>query len=278
MALGDVPEEGHEKMLEENRRTRPGPMHRQDKSCRKRKICTDSTAYSTSSEHWLRERILLPRRCSFLMPVPDRLMSFMVEAGFGMPSSCGISFSTLYSFQHLWSIGGRSPIRSISRGLDPWEMVDQYFGTRPPVPANGPSTKEAFAIRMVWLRERLQYIPTDADEPTLRQLIEYQQPGQDQQEGRLLHWRSRLDRVTLDEELRFRWTPYITQGMQALIPDWMRSQARQKRQCMPDRLVEWYDGWRRRRTPEVIVTVHDGDFRGTQQYYEWRLNRSGSKR
>ncbi|MED6111226.1 hypothetical protein PIB30_050625 [Stylosanthes scabra] len=31
----------------------------------------------------LRERILLPRRCSFLMPVPDRLMSFMKEAGFG---------------------------------------------------------------------------------------------------------------------------------------------------------------------------------------------------
>ncbi|MED6188715.1 hypothetical protein PIB30_088594 [Stylosanthes scabra] len=31
----------------------------------------------------LREKILLPRRCSFLMPTPDRLMPFMVEAGFG---------------------------------------------------------------------------------------------------------------------------------------------------------------------------------------------------
>ncbi|MED6206935.1 hypothetical protein PIB30_031277 [Stylosanthes scabra] len=38
----------------------------------------------------------------------------------------------------------------------------------------------------------------------------------------------------------------------------------------PYRLVEWYDGWRRRRTLEVMVTVHDGDFRGTQQYYEWQ--------
>ncbi|MED6220388.1 hypothetical protein PIB30_044328 [Stylosanthes scabra] len=31
----------------------------------------------------LRERVLLPRCCSFLMPVPDRLMLFMIEAGFG---------------------------------------------------------------------------------------------------------------------------------------------------------------------------------------------------
>ncbi|MED6199068.1 hypothetical protein PIB30_072461 [Stylosanthes scabra] len=31
----------------------------------------------------LRERILLPRRCSFLMPVLDRLMPYMMEAGFG---------------------------------------------------------------------------------------------------------------------------------------------------------------------------------------------------
>ncbi|MED6194372.1 hypothetical protein PIB30_027882 [Stylosanthes scabra] len=38
--------------------------------------------------------------------------------------------------------------------------------------------------------------------------------------GRLLQWRSRLDRVTLDQ---FCWTPYHALGMQALIPDWMRS-------------------------------------------------------
>ncbi|MED6113917.1 hypothetical protein PIB30_075289 [Stylosanthes scabra] len=45
----------------------------------------------------------------------------------------------------------------------------------------------------------------------------------------------------------------------------------------PERLQEWYDGWRRRRTPEVMVTVHNGDLRGTQQYYEWfaRVARHG---
>ncbi|MED6208919.1 hypothetical protein PIB30_049691 [Stylosanthes scabra] len=48
-------------------------------------------------------------------------------------------------------------------------MVDQYLGARLPAPANGPSPKEAFAIRMVWLREKLQHIPADADEHTLRQ-------------------------------------------------------------------------------------------------------------
>ncbi|MED6129505.1 hypothetical protein PIB30_108619, partial [Stylosanthes scabra] len=35
--------------------------------------------------------------------------------------------------------------------------------------------------------------------PLAERLIGYQQPGRDQQEGRLLHWRSRLDSVTLDE-------------------------------------------------------------------------------
>ncbi|MED6175151.1 hypothetical protein PIB30_075667 [Stylosanthes scabra] len=31
----------------------------------------------------LRERVLLPRRCSFLMPAPDALLPFLEEAGFG---------------------------------------------------------------------------------------------------------------------------------------------------------------------------------------------------
>ncbi|MED6127090.1 hypothetical protein PIB30_084834 [Stylosanthes scabra] len=71
----------HEKMLGSNGRTVLGPTRKQDKSRRNRKICTDIAASGTSSEHW--ERVLLPRRCSFLMSVPDRLMPFMVEAGFG---------------------------------------------------------------------------------------------------------------------------------------------------------------------------------------------------
>ncbi|MED6208920.1 hypothetical protein PIB30_049692 [Stylosanthes scabra] len=61
-------------MLGANGRTKPGSTRRQDKSRRKRKICTDSTASDTSPEHW---------RCSFLMPVPDRLISFVVKARFG---------------------------------------------------------------------------------------------------------------------------------------------------------------------------------------------------
>ncbi|MED6160869.1 hypothetical protein PIB30_055282 [Stylosanthes scabra] len=54
---------------------------------------------------------------------------------------------------------------------------------------------------------------------------------------------------------QFRWTPYDSNEMQALIPDWMRSQPK---------VYTW------RRSPEVLVTVHfGGDPRGTQQYYEW---------
>ncbi|MED6209321.1 hypothetical protein PIB30_053546 [Stylosanthes scabra] len=65
----------------------------------------------------LRERVLLPRRCSFLMPVPDKLMPFMIEAGFGHAILLRDLFSTRCSFQHLWSVGGRRLIRSISRGV-----------------------------------------------------------------------------------------------------------------------------------------------------------------
>ncbi|MED6128186.1 hypothetical protein PIB30_095165, partial [Stylosanthes scabra] len=46
----------------------------------------------------------------------------------------------------------------------------------------------------------------------------------------------------------------------------------------PQRLSTWYEGWQRRRSPEVLVTVHfGGDPHGTQQYYEWfaRVARRG---
>ncbi|MED6157822.1 hypothetical protein PIB30_027080 [Stylosanthes scabra] len=42
-----------------------------------------STTIITSQASWLREKVLLPRYCSFLMPVPERLMPFMEEARFG---------------------------------------------------------------------------------------------------------------------------------------------------------------------------------------------------
>ncbi|MED6113627.1 hypothetical protein PIB30_072627 [Stylosanthes scabra] len=76
--------------------------------------------------------------------------------------------------------------------------------------------------------------------------------------------------------------------MQALIPDWIRahpepvlrlpvdvtrymsSTGRGDDVWWPQRLSTWYEGWQRRRSPEVLVTVHfGGDPRGTQQYYEW---------
>ncbi|MED6202796.1 hypothetical protein PIB30_109211, partial [Stylosanthes scabra] len=46
----------------------------------------------------------------------------------------------------------------------------------------------------------------------------------------------------------------------------------------PQGLSTWYEGWQRRRSPEVLVTVHGGgDPRGHQQYYEWfaRVARRG---
>ncbi|MED6160216.1 hypothetical protein PIB30_049256 [Stylosanthes scabra] len=48
------------------------------------------------------------------------------------------------------------------------------------------------------------------------------------------------------------------------------STAREDDVWWPTRLQIWYNGWRRRRSPEVMVTVHaGGDPRGTRQYYDW---------
>ncbi|MED6227305.1 hypothetical protein PIB30_112294 [Stylosanthes scabra] len=156
-------------------------------------------------------------------------------------------------------------------------------------------------------------------------LVGAPQPARDQQEGKLLRWRARLDRVSVEQ---FRWTPYDSPEMQALIQEWMRAQPevhtwrsavpvvcfnfvhmhhidRVIRQYggeqpvprlpvdvtrymastgrgddvwWPQRLSMWYEGWQRRRSPEVLVTVHGGgDPRGHQQYYEWfaRVARRG---
>ncbi|MED6147813.1 hypothetical protein PIB30_047278 [Stylosanthes scabra] len=142
--------------------------------------------------------------------------------------------------------------------------------------------------------------------PLAERLIGSRQGSRDVQEGRLLRWRARIDRLTWDE---IRWTPYDTPGIQALIPNWMRSQgevhtwrsavpvvcfirqyggeqpvprhpvdvtrfmnstARGDDVWWPTRLQTWYDRWGRRRSPEVMVTVHAcGDQRGTRQYYDW---------
>ncbi|MED6131566.1 hypothetical protein PIB30_010886 [Stylosanthes scabra] len=52
-------------------------------------------------------------------------------------------------------------------------------------------------------------------------LIGTRQGARDVQEGRLLRWRSRIDKVTWAQ---FRWTPYDTPEIQARILNWMCSQ------------------------------------------------------
>ncbi|MED6131859.1 hypothetical protein PIB30_013822 [Stylosanthes scabra] len=49
----------------------------------------------------------------------------------------------------------------------------------------------------------------------------------------------------------------------------MTSTARGDDVWWPQRLQTWYDGWQRRKSPEVMVTVHAGGGpRGTRQYYD----------
>ncbi|MED6171084.1 hypothetical protein PIB30_037374, partial [Stylosanthes scabra] len=51
--------------------------------------------------------------------------------------------------------------------MEPWDMVEQYLGARPP-PVHD-DRRVVFAIRLTWLRERLQQMPGVADEVTWRQ-------------------------------------------------------------------------------------------------------------
>ncbi|MED6107067.1 hypothetical protein PIB30_010513 [Stylosanthes scabra] len=65
----------------------------------------------------LRERILLPRRCQFLMPVPERLMTYLDEAGFGHACQLRDFVFDAPLLSALWSVGGQRPIRFSSRGV-----------------------------------------------------------------------------------------------------------------------------------------------------------------
>ncbi|MED6135470.1 hypothetical protein PIB30_046811 [Stylosanthes scabra] len=75
--------------------------------------------------------------------------------GLDMRSGCGISYLTLRYFQHLWSVDVVRHICFRCRG-QPWDMVEQYLGARPPVQEN--AQKKSFSIRLVWLRDRLQHM------------------------------------------------------------------------------------------------------------------------
>ncbi|MED6125490.1 hypothetical protein PIB30_068990 [Stylosanthes scabra] len=102
----------------------------------------------------VREEVLLPRRCSFLMPVPEQLMPFMEEAGFGhaiqlrdfafdapllsafverwrpethtfcLPWGCGIPPRSPYRWD---PVGGCMRDFQQHYQQQPWDMVEQYL-------------------------------------------------------------------------------------------------------------------------------------------------------
>ncbi|MED6181270.1 hypothetical protein PIB30_017842 [Stylosanthes scabra] len=140
------------------------------------------------------EKILLSKRCSFLMLVPEQLMPFMVAAGFGhdiqlqdfafdaplrsafverwrpkthtfcLPWGCGIPPRSPHGWRACWRVYAGFPDPLSAAALD---MAEQYLGARPPVAPNVP--KESFTIKMVWLQQRLQHIPADVNADTLHQ-------------------------------------------------------------------------------------------------------------
>ncbi|RYR63749.1 hypothetical protein Ahy_A04g021510 [Arachis hypogaea] len=240
-----------------------------------------------------RYRLLLPRRSSHTMSPPEVLLPFLKEAGFGdaiqlkdfifdntlisafverwrpethtFHLSWGECTITLQDVAyHLGLCTDGEPVVECMRDFQTWhqcstwQWVEDLLGARPPMQSQG--RKEGFAIKLAWLRERVQNIPAGAGDDTLRQyarcyilmliggylmtdksnnlvhirwlplladfdrcrqmLVGLGQQSRDHHEGRLLRWRHRLDTVCFDQ---FRWTPYDRPELQALCPDWLRS-------------------------------------------------------
>ncbi|RYR15298.1 hypothetical protein Ahy_B04g072023 [Arachis hypogaea] len=137
--------------------------------------------------------------------------------------------------------------------------------------------------------------------PPNRGIYQYSLAARDQHQARVLHWKVSIDRLQFDE---FAWRVYDDPVMQSLCLHWFREEEewgtwlsagplvcfnivqfhhvdRVKRQYLtttsrgenvwwPDRLQQWYDGWRQRFDPSRRITVHHTfDTRPTGEYYDW---------
>ncbi|MED6214697.1 hypothetical protein PIB30_105771 [Stylosanthes scabra] len=59
----------------------------------------------------------------------------------------------------------------------------------------------------------------------------------------------------------------------------MTSTGRDEDRWWPGTLRSWYDGWRGRGSPQVLVSIHAcTDFRGTQEYFTWYVAAVGAGR
>ncbi|MED6162198.1 hypothetical protein PIB30_068159 [Stylosanthes scabra] len=81
-----------------------------------------------------------------------------------------------------------------------WGWVEELLGAKPP--QNPDARKESFSLKMVWLKQRMQHIPPDADPNTLRQyarLSGMPQTSRDHQAGKLLACQYRLNRCRVED-------------------------------------------------------------------------------
>ncbi|MED6214038.1 hypothetical protein PIB30_099128 [Stylosanthes scabra] len=80
------------------------------------------------------------------------------------PTGCGVSLGSAHK---RGAGGGCLHDFGTHYQMEPWDMVEEYLGARPS-PVHD-ERRVVFAIRMRWLRERLQQMPNVADEVTWRQ-------------------------------------------------------------------------------------------------------------
>ncbi|MED6127050.1 hypothetical protein PIB30_084390 [Stylosanthes scabra] len=103
--------------------------------------------------------------------------------------------------------------------------------------------------------------------------------ARDHEDGRLLRWRYRLVRCCVED---FRYTPYLSDDLRFLSPEWIRSgpeiwtwrsviSVGEDVWWLTHRTTKaWCESWMRHATdPVVIQIVPELNFRGNQEYLDW---------
>ncbi|QHN97158.1 uncharacterized protein DS421_18g625000 [Arachis hypogaea] len=124
-------------------------------------------------------------------------------------------------------------------------------------------------------------------------LVGLQQQSRDQHQARVLYWRVSIDQLRFDEALCPHWfreeeewgtwlsaVPlvcfnivrfhHVDRVKWQFNGEYLTTTSRRKDVWWPERLQQWYNGWRQRFDPGRRITVHHTfDTRPTDEYYDW---------
>ncbi|QHO01815.1 Serine/threonine protein phosphatase 7 long form isogeny [Arachis hypogaea] len=144
-------------------------------------------------------------------------------------------------------------------------------------------------LLMSWIYQRFpQWCPPYRgvyQYPLAARLVGLQQQSRDQHQAKVLYYRVSIDRLRFDE---FAWRVYDDPAMQAIpvptlfngeqpvpgipvnLDRYVTTTGRGEDFWWPERLQQWYDGWRQRfELGRKIIVHYSFDTRPTGEYYDW---------